>query len=614
MGNGNGELRTARSIQDLLDEFRATGQQAPFEEIVRRCAGMVYHVCLQITRNSHDAEDATQAVFLTLAVQAKTGKPIRALGPWLQQVAYRMSLDMRKSKKRRLLREERRAQCAERFAPDGLAQASMQELRQLLMDELNKLPSKYRLPLILHYFGGLSREEMASQLNCKTTTLGVRLHRGREMLSNRLNGRGVALAGGLLTLAIATAVKGAISDAVLANTCEAATALAAGRTIGPGIVSVQVLSVLRHAATAVLLARAKLAASVLLLAGTAVAGAAQVLHKVRSIEPKISVPEAIDRFLKQPLQAPVRPIFSSNVQPSQNAAGAKEIAADVWQLAKMGGSDRTNLTWNPGLVSSPGFYLMPKGSGFVAVWQRPSQQITARGVDSLVVLSKGPVFGPVMHPQFAPEATRPIWPAPGASYARNGTGRASPANDTHFATVASQAGPLRSAVPSLSKPPLRRSNGGTMEPPNWPFDPVALASAGATSGFTNPLPTMDYRPLPNMAMGDSGTRMVTIPVLDGASADASTSFAGIDASTYLPPVASTFGSTASFALPAGWPHATAFDVAWVPDDYASSSASGGSSPMVSAVSLQVTPEPGTLMLTVGAALLLLGRKRNRRAD
>src|SRR6516165_10162764 len=86
------------------------GRERPFEEIVRRYAGMVYSVCLRVTKDKHDAEDATQAVFLTLALQAKRGAQIKALGPWLQQVAKRLSLDLRRSKSRRQNRETRHHQ------------------------------------------------------------------------------------------------------------------------------------------------------------------------------------------------------------------------------------------------------------------------------------------------------------------------------------------------------------------------------------------------------------------------------------------------------------------------------------------------------------------------
>jgi hypothetical protein len=69
----------ARNAQELLSEFVETGRQEPFEEIVRRYAGMVFNVCLGILKDTHDAEDATQAVFLTLAVQAKTADLTEAL-------------------------------------------------------------------------------------------------------------------------------------------------------------------------------------------------------------------------------------------------------------------------------------------------------------------------------------------------------------------------------------------------------------------------------------------------------------------------------------------------------------------------------------------------------
>jgi DNA-directed RNA polymerase specialized sigma24 family protein len=45
-----------------------------------------------------------------------------------------------------------------------------------MMEELNQLPAKYRMPLVMHYFGGLSREEMAEQLGWQPSRpLGVRV-------------------------------------------------------------------------------------------------------------------------------------------------------------------------------------------------------------------------------------------------------------------------------------------------------------------------------------------------------------------------------------------------------------------------------------------------------
>jgi RNA polymerase sigma factor (sigma-70 family) len=107
---GKRELFPEKSPKELLAQFKETGANAPFEEIVRRYAAMVYGVCLRVTGDKHDAEDATQAVFLSLALQAKTNREITYIGPWLQKVAHRLALDVKKSKTRRKKREEKLAE------------------------------------------------------------------------------------------------------------------------------------------------------------------------------------------------------------------------------------------------------------------------------------------------------------------------------------------------------------------------------------------------------------------------------------------------------------------------------------------------------------------------
>src|SRR5687768_8611092 len=137
MGQGTLDSRTPA---ELLQEFVETGRQAPFEELVRRYAGMVFHTCVQVTKNAHDAEDVTQAVFLTLAIQAKQTQ-IKAIGPWLQQVAYRLSLDVRKSHKRREIRENKHHEISrgngngDGHAPSADHAADADELKGLLAEE-----------------------------------------------------------------------------------------------------------------------------------------------------------------------------------------------------------------------------------------------------------------------------------------------------------------------------------------------------------------------------------------------------------------------------------------------------------------------------------------------
>ena len=71
----------------LLQEYAATQDADAFAEIAARYADLVYTVCLRVTGNGHDAEDAAQECFLALARKACS---IRfSLIGWLHATARR---------------------------------------------------------------------------------------------------------------------------------------------------------------------------------------------------------------------------------------------------------------------------------------------------------------------------------------------------------------------------------------------------------------------------------------------------------------------------------------------------------------------------------------------
>src|SRR5688500_11156584 len=287
LGKGNGRVlvSSTRNAGDLLAEFRLTGRQEAFEEIVRRYAAMVFGVCLKTTRNAHDAEDATQAVFLNLAVHCKTnGQSITYVGPWLQKVARRVSLDIRRSKKRRQVREETHATTngngnGNGHHNGGQDGVDVEELKVVLNEELHQLPAKYRLPMILHYYGGLTRDEIAREIGCKPSTLGVRIHRGRQMLAQRLSERGASPGHLSLGMALTLAVRGSVSDGMIASTSKAAAELMAGNQLG-AMISSHVLAFSHGAAGMALIAKLKTVAAAVVVALLTLVGGAGALAKV----------------------------------------------------------------------------------------------------------------------------------------------------------------------------------------------------------------------------------------------------------------------------------------------------------------------------------------------
>ena len=329
----NGLAVASRSTQELLTEFVQTGRQEPFEEIVRRYAGMVYHTCLQVTRDKHDAEDAAQAVFLTLAVKSKTTPPIRYLGPWLQQVAKRLSLDLKRSKKRREAREARHHAMkngngnGQHHDPPAM---QVEELKRVLHDELQKLPAKYRMPLILHYFGGLKPDEMAKELGCKPSTLGVRLYRGRKLLAESLAGRGISMTTALLGMGIVAAVQSVIGGKIFGINGDSDGQSADGENLIKVAISARVLGLIRATTRGMIAARIKSIVALLLLLG-GVAGAGQVSGQLQPIVERID--EQIQRLLRplmrtlnsaieyslglRPLHAPLAPAMNEDDEAEQ---------------------------------------------------------------------------------------------------------------------------------------------------------------------------------------------------------------------------------------------------------------------------------------------------------
>src|SRR5690242_11348610 len=75
------------------------------------------------------------------------------------------------------------------------------EVRPILDEEIDRLPDRYRKPVILCDLEGCSYEEAARHLGCAMGTLKSRLARARERLRGRLIRRGVVpAAGGLGSL------------------------------------------------------------------------------------------------------------------------------------------------------------------------------------------------------------------------------------------------------------------------------------------------------------------------------------------------------------------------------------------------------------------------------
>jgi lipopolysaccharide transport protein LptA len=170
-----------------------------YAEIARRHGGMVYRVCLRITHDGADAEDARQAVFLVLLQKAGSVRSGSSLMSWLHGVARRISLGIVRDRERRMKTQDELRQALEHEkAGDMYHQADRDELLGWLDAELEALPRKLREAVILRYLEDRSQEEAAVIAGCPQGTLAWRAKEGLDRLRERLARRSAALAPALL--------------------------------------------------------------------------------------------------------------------------------------------------------------------------------------------------------------------------------------------------------------------------------------------------------------------------------------------------------------------------------------------------------------------------------
>jgi RNA polymerase sigma factor (sigma-70 family) len=250
---------------DLLREFVEHGRQTAFAEVMLRHGGMVLAVCRSVLGNTADAEDAAQAVFLTLAQKASSGRTAAPLVGWLHRVAWYVASRAAQGRAIRRRHEQEAARMKQNAAPPGGEEIPLEALHAGLAD----LPEKYRLPLLLHHLEGRTQEEAAALLGCGLSAVAMRLNRGRQMLRERLIKRGVlATAGMVLAVLGSGAATASASPVFISATVKAATAALAGK-VAAAAVSAQTLALSKGALNMLFWAKMKLVAVVtaLVLAG-----------------------------------------------------------------------------------------------------------------------------------------------------------------------------------------------------------------------------------------------------------------------------------------------------------------------------------------------------------
>jgi RNA polymerase sigma factor (sigma-70 family) len=267
--------------RQLLERFAQRREEAAFAALLDRYGAMVLRVCRRILHDAHEAEDAFQATFLILARKAGAIRRQQSLGSWLYRVASHVATRARADAARR---EDLAARVACRPTVDPLAEVSGRELLQVLDDELQRLPEKYRMPLLLCYLEGHTQDEAARQLGWSPQVLRGRVERGRAVLRRRLLRRGFGLSavlvGGLLEQ---TSAPAAVPGMLIAQTLRVVMGSPGGSAMA---VSAHVAALAESGINTLGASKLKFVVSLVLMLGVLAAGLGAGLSSLRAPKPE----------------------------------------------------------------------------------------------------------------------------------------------------------------------------------------------------------------------------------------------------------------------------------------------------------------------------------------
>ena len=182
------QMLDAELIQQVL-----SGKQArSFQVLMQRYLPLVFGYIFKMTQNHELSEELAQEVFVKVYTHLSTFNVDRPFKPWLMRIASNTTVShLRKNNHQNLSLNE----MEENIGFDLPSQQSNdnpehyleeQYTSELIMAEVDKLPEKYRLPLLLRYQADYKYEEVAEAMDLPINTVRTRLKRGLEKLKEGL--------------------------------------------------------------------------------------------------------------------------------------------------------------------------------------------------------------------------------------------------------------------------------------------------------------------------------------------------------------------------------------------------------------------------------------------
>ncbi len=178
------EVGVPDATEQRLAKAFATSDAWTLREVYDRYGTQVYRVALASLRNTGDAEETAQTVFVDAWRARESFDPAKgSLGGWLMAITKRRCIDRLRSRERNRRDIAAVAAGGEHNHPVPGPDRVVEQI--VVADQLARLPESQRAVLQLAFYDDLTHSQIASLTGLPLGTVKSHLRRGLEQLRRR---------------------------------------------------------------------------------------------------------------------------------------------------------------------------------------------------------------------------------------------------------------------------------------------------------------------------------------------------------------------------------------------------------------------------------------------
>ncbi len=194
ISSGIKDQKPKNEIDDkILVAKSQQGDKAAFEKLVRLYSKYVYTNAFFILRDSHDAEDVSQEVFVKVFLSIKNFRGLSSFKTWLRKLTINTCIDKLRIKSKTINRKISLETLEEGYEVvftdlnhnierDFFSRETVKEVLGIIVN----LEESYRVPLILRDLQDYSYREISILIKKPIGTVKTNIHRARKIIKEKM--------------------------------------------------------------------------------------------------------------------------------------------------------------------------------------------------------------------------------------------------------------------------------------------------------------------------------------------------------------------------------------------------------------------------------------------